>query len=357
MAMSNTNPWPSSGSVGIGTATPLDTLHVVGNLRIDTPPDGQSIRLLGRSTDSFSQFAFYTNSGAAFTGLLQFHGDGTIAFVNTATLIERMRIQPSGTVGIGITPTGFARLDVDGYISSVNATAPYLQLYATAGATGQKFWRMGISGGNLVFEQVNDSYTTPTERMRVDHSGNVGIGTNAPIRILQLTTVDGAEFILEGANGQANYRKWNFYVGGASGQPKALFLRILKDDGSASTIDVMAWAPDGKTGIGTNSPDAKLHVAGDTHVEGGQRVKVTAHTSGSLTLDASHYAVVANSSGALTVNLPAAASHSGRTYIIKNKGTGLTLIAGTIDGGGSGLTLAKNESATLLSDGAGWFII
>ena len=116
----------------------------------------------------------------------------------------------------------------------------------------------------------------------------------------------------------------------------------------------------GNVGIGTTTPDARLHVAGDTHLEGGQRVKVLVVTAGrGITLDVTHYAVVVNNSGTslVTVTLPPASDHPGRVYVVKNKNTGPVKIAGTIDGNANGLALAKNESATLLSDGTDWLLV
>jgi hypothetical protein len=93
-------------------------------------------------------------------------------------------------------------------------------------------------------------------------STGVGIGTSAPIRALHVSSAGGAEFIMEGTNGLANYRKWNFYVGGAAGGPKSLFLRMLNDAWNTTIVNSMIWESTGNVGIGTTTLTAKLNVNG-----------------------------------------------------------------------------------------------
>jgi hypothetical protein len=75
---------------------------------------------------------------------------------------------------------------------------------------------------------------------------SIAIGSNwgsfEPIRQLHLSQNIGSEMILETANAQANWRKWNFYTGGyGASTPTDLYLRILNDAGDATTIDCLKF--------------------------------------------------------------------------------------------------------------------
>jgi hypothetical protein len=79
-----------------------------------------------------------------------------------------------------------------------------------------------------------------------------------------------------------------------------------------------------------------------------------------VNLDASYETVVCNKGTAMSVNLPAVASSTGRKYTIKNKGAGVV----TVDGNGAELidnaaTQALNQwqSLRIVSDGAIWVIV
>ena len=76
-------------------------------------------------------------------------------------------------------------------------------------------------------------------------------------------------------------------------------------------------------------------------------------------LDATHYCVNATAN-TFDVTLPTAVSVAGRTYVIKNSGTGVVTLkangAETIDAVAS-WTINQYTSLTVMSDGAGWILI
>lgn len=85
----------------------------------------------------------------------------------------------AGNVGIGTTSTlGNSSLNVLTGITARTAAAsgvtPYLQSYNGNAGTDLKTWRLGTqSTGNLIFETVNDAYSSSTSRMNLDSSGNL----------------------------------------------------------------------------------------------------------------------------------------------------------------------------------------
>jgi hypothetical protein len=124
---------------------------------------------------------------------------------------ERLRIDSSGNVGIG-TATPLTKLDVaGGSVAASNFFTP-----ATAGTLGTSttsvvsFGSTG-SGGLTNTLQFN---TNSAERMRIDSSGNVGIGTSSPVKSLQ---VNGAIIARGGAPGVHNTNNNGFAFQGNSG--------------------------------------------------------------------------------------------------------------------------------------------
>lgn len=81
-------------------------------------------------------------------------------------------------------------------------------------------------------------------------------------------------------------------------------------------------------------------------------------TSTNYTANDSNHVI--NCSGTITITLPTAFGISGRTYVIKNSGSGVVTVDGngseTIDGALT-QTLNQYDSLTVVSDGANWIII
>jgi len=103
-----------------------------------------------------------TATGDTNTGIF-FPAADTIAFSEGG--VEAMRIDSSGRVGIGTTPSGS-----DGIFTvSINSIGFYLGY----GASYDNYYTAG-SSGTQIFRNGN------TERMRITSSGDVGVGTSSP---------------------------------------------------------------------------------------------------------------------------------------------------------------------------------
>lgn len=101
---SGPNAYYPTGNIGIGTSTPTQKLHVVGNSQFD---GNMGVAQGSSSTPSFSSF----NSPS--TGLF-FPATNTIGF--SVSGMEKLRIDPSGKIGIGTTSPAY-ELQVNGQIS------------------------------------------------------------------------------------------------------------------------------------------------------------------------------------------------------------------------------------------------
>jgi len=132
----------------------------------------------------------------------------------------------------------------------------------------------------------------------------------------------------------------------------------LEGDGAGSDIK-----------LGANDEVSIYHDGTDLALDGpvktyaGVTRKVTTQTTATLTLDATHHVVLCDaSSNAITITLPAAASHSGREYYIKATNTTSSVSidtngSETIDNNSSTRTLALYSTMKIVSDGTEWWII
>ena len=101
-------------------------------------------------------------------------------------------------------------------------------------------------------------YTNDTERMRIDSTGNVGIGTSAPAYKLEVFDAGGSSLAVGASTGKGFLYADN---GGATlGALSAIPLRFSVNGSEHMRIDSA-----GNVGIGTSTPTSKLHVQGTSY--------------------------------------------------------------------------------------------
>jgi len=283
------------GNVGIGTNSPASRLHV-------RQPSGTQGFLQSRGTE-YSSATFEISTDSSKTRLNSY-GDGLTFWTAelSGTTAERMRIDSSGKVGIGTTSPD-VKLDVtEAYdtVANVLSNGSYAAKFSSSGSgnagraqgillSGQDGNSRGVAllaeaqASNNAHDFViatSAATSTPTERMRIDASGNVGIGTTSPTQKLQ---VDGNIRIGDTAVGVDDNEDYNITTGGQltihandSGENVSyvsLNLKCGNSGGSAAASSRIACIVNGdermridssgKVGIGTSSPTFKLDVAGN----------------------------------------------------------------------------------------------
>jgi hypothetical protein len=164
----------------------------------------------GTSASPSIHFSSDTN-----TGIFSPAAD-TIAFAEGG--VEVMRINSSGNVGIGTTSPAVSGLEISRATGSATPTPAELRIATTTSAsdwsTTSPWGRLsfysadassagpkiqatidaiatGAGGGtsHIVFQSAADSTGTLTERMRINSSGNVGIGTSSPRNVAGYTNL------------------------------------------------------------------------------------------------------------------------------------------------------------------------
>jgi hypothetical protein len=165
----------SSGNLGIGTSSPGSYLSGTAKLVAYANANAQnSILVRNDSSGASASCAIALNafgnvwgieigSSAKNSNALTFQLD------YGGTNSEKMRLDSSGNLGIG-TSSPSTRLQVNGgYISQSDGTVTTY---------------MGSDGTGSLFGTITNQYlrfvTNNTERMRLDTSGNLGIGTTSP---------------------------------------------------------------------------------------------------------------------------------------------------------------------------------
>jgi hypothetical protein len=166
----------TSGNVGIGTAT------TGSNDRVRV--EGAEARIRSRNSTSGAEMYMGSMSPNEARLWASTSSDLTLGTNNA----ERMRIDASGNVGIGTASPTFKLVSANsgtdgGWLYSSGAVSVLgLGGYANAG-DGAFQIRFDRSTGNITFN--TGTRDTPVERMRIDSSGNVGIGTASPSQLVE----------------------------------------------------------------------------------------------------------------------------------------------------------------------------
>ena len=284
----------SDGNVGIGTTTPATALEVNGDIGIGRVAGGYTFREVVGGDVRAAIKSNATNDLILSTG-----GDS-----------EALRILNNGNVGIGTNDPQVdleienvngspelrftdpfngslaswdARSNVLGEISWYSRDVQLTNSYAKVASITSKHFDDGFPDGALCFTTSSNGVLNE-DAMVIDHTGNVGIGTNAPDKLLHLEgsvptlrfvdtdgsvandqAMGGLEFYSRDLTGDdfhelASIRCLNDYSAGSAPDGALVFSTSRNVD--VRSGEVMRIDPRGYVGIGVTDPDSKLEVRG-----------------------------------------------------------------------------------------------
>jgi hypothetical protein len=242
-----------NGNVGIGTTNPSARLEVQGGTTISAVAFSGPTVKIGDYSGIGSTRIFSNGSYIGYSTANSYHD-----FSNAGS--SQMRITSTGNVGIGTTEPG-QKLT----LSEITGDTT-LGLYNTNANADNRNWTISsntITYGDLSILQSNaingDPVSAGTSRFHINKAGNVGIGTTSPQQKLQIASPSDTSVVLGASYLSTNNN--NFFEVGILANDGYLNLR---NSGVVSTVhidsDGNSYFNGGNVGIGTTSPDRRLHV-------------------------------------------------------------------------------------------------
>jgi hypothetical protein len=320
----------STGQLGIGTSSPSQALEVAGNISFTA--NAASARIFGPPLSSDTTLVLRGGSSTGEGANIELGRDEVVYIDATQHLFrslagtERARIDNSGRLLVGTSSNRPSRIGTSSFNSLLqiesdteaaqsitrwaadsNSSRLHLQKGRGTGASPTivaaddnlgDFTFSGYDGANmtngaritaavdgtpgtndmpgrLVFSTTADGASTPTERLRIDSSGRVGIGTNAPVYSLDVTgriRGVGSSTALIASNGSGtdqtsisliregaatNQKTWELLTGSGGD----FRIRTINDDYTASQDAIVV-----NRGSGFSVDNVQLHANGSEHL-------------------------------------------------------------------------------------------
>ena len=293
--------------LGIGTTTPVSALHVESansNINLIAPSGNPFFRMANATSGSRKELTFTYDMASNYA---------SIQAIEQGVATRNIAINPSGgNVGIGTT-TPAAKLHADGTLIATGVSqlgSSGANVYLTSSSAGNVGIgtsspgnKLHVNGGEiqvvngtfgkLLLQNSNNYlygdqngvgilnannnlrlYTAGSEKIRIDSSGKVGIGTTSPSDTL---TINNDNNLLLGLNAPAgNDAQLRFY---SAGNYKSIIYRpASSNDLRVNTVtsgDVLTIQQGGNVGIGTSSPSRTLHIGGPGGSSGGIMISPT----------------------------------------------------------------------------------
>ena len=295
---------------------------------------------------------YTTTSGSGSTkGDLVF---GTRDVTTDSAPSERMRIDSSGRIMINQSSNITGQiLQVNGFIDITKSTSNAIRFFDNTtfrGGLGLDSWATGGSASNMtMFCEGEFGIVTGggnTRKLVMDTSGKVGIGVTDPDAKLEIKgtgastgltfkTTDSSDneifYIKDG--GVVGVRYYPFKIGVPSGTANVANTRFQ----IATTGGDFVVLNDGKTGIGTTSPNEKLQLAGNlnAYAPGGIDAGLFASTAAGSTTIALRSSGVTHFNGGnvgIGTTTPTQLLQLGNTTGARSKGIGLGDVANNLRG-------------------------
>ena len=296
----NSSMWIYNGTAYVSYTPPSSTPFFLANSTTDAGGNKtSSIYRTGRvgiGTNNPTRLLDVVNSGSTYDGLIE--AEGVVTSNYSRAMAIRMRR------GTSASPSAIQLNDVSAYGFSGHDGTSFSTTSAGMAGIATQNWTSSAKGMGLIFSTTHNASTTLAERMRIDHTGFVGIGTSAPSAPLEVsssgigalirrsssglaasnlilqktassdpainTALSNNDFIgrilFSSANGTNYSLNGTDIVGYAVGAQTTtnngggIFFRTVPQNSVAQSIERMRIEHNGNVGIGTSTPVTTLHV-------------------------------------------------------------------------------------------------
>jgi len=261
----------ANGNVGVGGVPTAN-----GKLRINVD-SGNNANLI------------FSEGGTDRYLLGQVTGDNALRLFDLVAVTERLRITSDGKLGLGTTSPVFKFHSNETTGSSIaglfqtDQTESFIS-FAASGTTATSTVRLGATGDDLI------AFVNGGERMRIDSSGRLGLGTSSPVESLHLGGSSAQNIRINGNSNalylgtagdtcqvSANRRPTDGTIPNSARGTAFINVNGLSTGGSielatsttANTGATTAMTIDSsqRVGIGTTSPSSSLHISDSATVQ------------------------------------------------------------------------------------------
>jgi len=213
------NTFPSVGSVGIGTLSPVQLLDVRGNgvfggaiiSSVSGDIGGEIIiQNLSKTTNGIAKNWHIFNMTGSYGNSLQFWAYDNLGCAGGGLCSNRFTLMDNGNVGIG-TSNPLFKLDVNGVVN-INSATDGGGLRFNSAANSQidsRNWIVSSDGyeyGDLVFKSSSTFSGVPSDvKLTIKSNGNVGIGVKIPTNKLDVNGTIHSKEVKVDMNGWSDF--------------------------------------------------------------------------------------------------------------------------------------------------------